>query len=209
VTEQQRVRLGVTGIIAGLGALLFGVFMAHFTGLPETNGVGQEIYPHIPRCVGIGLDEDFGCWMLPTLGQSIGFIGSQILMAGLFVGWIWKREMTWARATVAAMLFTVEMLLLFGVVPNEWLALTQGNFEWTSQKVWFTLPKWLVLNNDVSISFGVVKDAVAGGYSAVLLGAIAVGIYQVQERAKKAGAPKPQPVSPFGRPLVKGGNGNG
>ena len=105
---------------------------------------------------------------------------------------------------VAALIFTIEMLILFGVVPNQWLALTQGNFEWTSQKVWFTLPKWLVLNNDVSISFGVVKDAVAGGYSATLLGVIAVTIYKLQEMAKTADQPKPQVISPYGRPVVKG-----
>ena len=143
--------------------------------------------------------------MIPTLGQSIAFLGSQLLMGGIVLGFIWKRHLTWALATLAAMIFTIEMLLLFGVVPNQWLALTQGNFEWTSQKIWFTLPEWLVLNNDVSISFGVVKDAVSGGYSAVLLGVIAVTIYQLQERAKKADVPKPDPVSPYGRPLVKGG----
>jgi hypothetical protein len=204
VTEQQRVRIGVIGVGAGLVLLAFGVLMAHFTGLAATNSVGVEQYPHIPRCVGIGLDKDFGCWMLPTLGQTIGLIGSQIFFAAIIVGWIWKRPLTWALATVAALIFTIEMLVLFGVVPNQWLALTQGNFEWTGQKIWFTLPKWLVLNNDVSISFGVVKDAVAGGYSAVLLGAVAVTIYKLQEIAKKGDQPKPQPVSPYGRPVVKG-----
>ena len=204
MTEQQRVRIGVIGVGAGLALLAFGILMAHFTGLAATNSVGVEQYPHIPRCVGLSLDKDFGCWMLPTLGQSVAFAGSQIFFAAIFVGWIWKRQMTWAVATVAALIFTIEMLILFGVVPNQWLALTQGNFEWTGQKIWFTLPKWLVLNNDVSISFGVVKDAVSGGYSAVLLGAIAVTMYKVQEMGKKAGQPKPQPISPYGRPVVKG-----
>ena len=205
MTQQQRVRIGVIGVGAGLVVLLLGSFAAHFTALPETNAVGQEIYPHIPRCLPFGLDEDFGCWMIPTASQSVAFLGSQVLMGAIVVGWIWKREMTWAIATLAALLFTIEMLLLFGVVPNQWLALTQGNFEWTGQKIWFTLPEWLVLNNEVSISFGVVKDAVAGGYSAVLLGAIAVTMYKLQERAKPP-APKPEPVSPYGRPVVKGGN---
>lgn len=209
MTEQQRARIGVIGAIVGLATLVFGVFMAHFTGLSATNAVGQEIYPHIPRCVGLGLDKDYGCWMLPTIGQTIGLIGSQILMGAIVFGFIWKRHLTWALATLAALIFTIEMLVLFGVVPNQWLALTQGNFEWTGQKIWFTLPSWLVLNNEVSISFGVLKDMVSGGYSATLLGGLAVGAYKLQEMQKKAGTPKPQPVSTYGRPLVKGGNGNG
>ena len=76
---------------------------------------------------------------------------------------------------MAAAIFTLEMLILFGMVPNQWLALTQGTFEWTSQNIAFTLPSWMMLGNEVSVSFAVIKDVVVGGYSATLLGAVAVG----------------------------------
>ena len=79
-------------------------------------------------------------------------IGSQILLGAIVFGWILGKALTWARATVAAAIFTLEMLILFGVVPNQWLALTQGTFEWTAQKIAFTLPSWLMLGNEVSIS---------------------------------------------------------
>ncbi len=61
-----------------------------------------------------------------------------------------------------------------------------------------------MLNNEVSVSFGAIKDAVSGGYSAGALGAVLVGAYKYQEWTKKRGAPKPQKVSTYGRPLVKG-----
>ena len=55
--------------------------------------------------------------------------------------------------------------------------------------------------------YGVIKDAISGGYSAVLLGAVVVTAYQLQERAKRQKTPsKPEPqLSTYGRPLVKGG----
>jgi hypothetical protein len=204
VTEQRRLRLGVVGVAAGLVLLVFGILMAHFTGLSETNSVGREIYPHIPRCLPFE-DDPATCWMLPTTGQLIALVGSQVLLAAVVFAWVLGKPLTWARATLAAFVFTIEMLIVFGVVPNQWLTLTQGTFEWTGQKIAFTLPRWVMLNNEVSISYGTIKDLVSGGYSAVALGAIVVAAYQLQERAKRADAP-PQPrVSSYGRPLVKRG----
>jgi len=204
VRDQRRFKIGVAGFGAGLALLVFGILVAHFTGLSETNNVGQEIYPHIPRC--LPFESAGSCWIIPTTGQLIGLLGSQILMGAILYGWILGKPLTWATATVAAAIFTLEMLILFGVVPNQWLSLTQGTFEWTSQKVAFTLPSWLMLGNEVGISYAVIKDLVAGGYSAGLLGAVAVGTYQVQERAKRRGsAPVPPPrLSSFGRTIVKG-----
>ena len=62
-----------------------------------------------------------------------------------------------------------------------------------------------MLNNEVAVSFGAIKDAVSGGYSAGMLGLVAVVVYQWQERTKKARTDtKPQPVSTYGRHVVKG-----
>jgi len=202
VTERLRKRLGIAGVGIGIAMLAVGIGVAHFSGLPETNAVGQEIYPHIPRCA--WFETSGSCWVIPTSGQIVAVLGSQLLMAGIVVGWILDRPLTWARATVAALLTTIEMIVLFGIVPNQWLALTQGTFEWTAQTTAFTLPKWLMLNNEVSISYGAVKDIVSGGYSATMLAVVAVTAYQVQERAKRRGIPKPAKVSSYGRPVVRG-----
>ncbi len=204
VRDQRRIRIGRAGIGAGLVLFVAGVLIAHFTGLATTDHVGQEIYPNIPRC--LPFEKAGSCWMLPTAGQLIGLVGSQILLGAIIFGWVLGKPLTWATATVAAAIFTLEMLILFGVVPNQWLALTQGTFEWTGQKIAFTIPSWLVLGNHVSVSYGVIKDVVAGGYSAGLLGAVAVTAYRLQERAKQpavATAPAPR-LSSFGRTIVKG-----
>lgn len=201
MTDAQRQRIGAIGIAVGTILFFLGVFAAHFTALPETNAVGQELYPHIPRCMPF---ESAACWIIPTLSQTVAFIGSQIALAGIIFGWIWKRELTWARATVASFVFTLEMLILLGIVPNQWLTLAQGTLNWNEQRILFTVPRWLILNNEINISYGVIKEMIAAGYSTMVLVGVAVGAYQLQERAKRADQPKPVVVSSYGRPVVKG-----
>ncbi|MDH3426258.1 MAG: hypothetical protein OEM22_06255, partial [Acidimicrobiia bacterium] len=75
-----------------------------------------------------------------------------------------------------------------------------------SQKVAFTLPSWLVLNNGISISYGAIKDIVSGTYAAGVLGAVLVGMYKYQEWDKTRGEAKPLPLSDYGRPVVKEGS---
>jgi hypothetical protein len=190
----QMRRLGIIAVIGGTVVLSVGIAAAHFVGLPETNSLGQEIYPHVPRG-----------WVWEIGAKLVGLAGSQILIAGIVLAWLWDREMTWARASVGAALFTMETIILMAIVPNEWLGLTQGEFQWTSQRVAFTVPGWLTLNNDLSISYGAIKDIVSGTYSAAVLGAILVTVYQVQERQKRGPADRPTVVSDYGRPVVKGG----
>ncbi len=186
-------RLGLLAVIGGAAVFAGGFMAAHFTGLPELNSLNQEIYPHVPRG-----------WQWVIGSKIVSLVGSQILIAGIVVVWIWDKPMTWARASVGAALFTLETLVWFAIIPNEWLGLTQGEFQWTSQEVAFTLPRWLTLNNSLSISYGAIKDAVSGGYSAGILVALLVGIYQVQERAKRGPVEKPAVLSDYGRPVIKG-----
>ncbi len=193
VDDRTKRMLGIAGVVVGSAILMAGVLVAHFTGLAPEDDLGREIYPAIPRG-----------WQWLLLGQLTALAGSQVLLAGVVVGWLWDKPMTWARATVGAMVFTTEMIVLFGIVPNEWLGLTQGTFEWTSQRVAFTIPKWLMLNNEVAISYGAIKDAVSGGYNAGMLGLVLVAMYQYQEWKRKGRAARPQPVSTYGRPIVKG-----
>jgi len=204
VTEQKRRRIGVIGVAAGLALLAVGVIFAHFTNLPLLDSVGREIHPWIPRCTFFENNPQ-RCWVLPTTGGAIAVLGSQIAMGAIVYGWIYGRKLTWALATVGAFLFTLEMLILLGIVPNQWLNLAQGTLDWSERKILLTIPRWLVLNNTVRISYGMLKDVIAAGYSTTVLAAVAIGAYQWQERAKKAGRPVATTTSLYGRPVVKGG----
>ena len=70
-----------------------------------------------------------------------------------------------------------------------------------------TLPSWLVLGNDVSISFAALKDIISGGYHVTMLAAAGLFAYKVQQLGKpRKVAEKPVSISPYGRPLVRGGD---
>jgi hypothetical protein len=202
VTDHKRQRIGAIGVGVGLLLLAVGVVVTHFTGLPLKDDVGRAIYSWVPRCAWFEHTAT-SCWVLPTLGQATGFLGSQILIGAMVYGWIFDRPLTWARATVAAFLFTLEMIIIFGIVPNQWLGLTQGKLNWSEQRILFDVPAWLVLNNKVSISYSFLKDVISGGYSATMLIAILVGAYKLQVWSKHRGEPKPATTSVYGRPVVK------
>jgi hypothetical protein len=115
--------------------------------------------------------------------------------------------MTWARAAFTAFLAWIELVIIYGIVPSEWLNLSQTDLDWSPQKIALTIPPWLMLGNEVSLSFAALKDAISGAYHVVTLGAAAVFAVRVQQLNKpRKVADKPVPVSPYGRPLIKGGN---
>lgn len=204
MTEQKRRRIGIAGVVIGFVLLVVGVAIAHFTGLPVEDSVGRPIYSWIPRCMFFESDPDT-CWALPMTGSLIAVLGSQIGIAAIVFGWIYERKLTWALATVGAFLLTLELIILLGIVPNQWLNLAQGTLDWSERRIVFTVPKWLVLNNNVAISFAALKDMIVAGYSTTVLIAAAVIAYQWQERdrrrARKAAATT---TSLYGRPVVKG-----
>jgi hypothetical protein len=64
-----------------------------------------------------------------------------------------------------------------------------------------------MLGNEVRISYAALKDIVSIGYhNVVLVGAI-VFAYRIQGISKpRKVAEKPVPISPYGRPLISGGD---
>jgi len=180
VNRQRRSRIGLAGIGVGLVLLVLGALAAHFTGLSETNSAGQEIYPRVPRC--LPFEDGGSCWALPTIGQIIALIGSQILLASIVYGWVLRRPLTRGAVAAGGMVVIVEMLIFFGIVPNQWLSLARGAFQWT----------------------GFTKDVLVGAYYALMLGVVAVVAHKLQKRATPPTAAAPPRVSHFGRILVEG-----
>ncbi len=186
-------RLGLAAVVVGGVVALVGAVFAHFTGLPAEDALGVPQFTGIPRG-----------WVWVLLGQTVSLVGSLMLLGGLAVAFCYKRPMTWARASIGAFVFTSVMMILFAIIPNQWLTLTQSEFAWTPQKIALTIPPALVLGSEVAISFAAVKDIVSGTYAVVMLGVVAVTMYQWQEQKKKAAsAPPPRPISDYGRPLVR------
>jgi hypothetical protein len=197
--DRQRRLFGSSVLLLGVVLMALGIVFAHYAGFPET-----ETIDGVERAV----EVDYLGWIprgwLPvTMGQLVAVAGSQLAIGGALLLWVANQPMTWARAGFAALLTWIELVLIFGIIPSEWLNLSQGPLEMTGQRIAFTIPPWLVLGNEVSISMAAIKDAVSGTYNLVMLGAAIVFGYKIQDWGKK----KPTAVqkeSLYGRPLVKG-----
>ena len=205
---EQRDKNFVRGNIAlavGLVLALVGALWAHFTGLPEVDDVGRTLYGNIPRG-----------WPWVLLGQLVSLGGVLLAMAGIALAYLYEKKLTWARAAIGALLFTGLMIILYGVVPNEWLTYTQAEWEWTDQKLWIgtsetawlRLPDWLFLGNDVNLSAAAMKDIVSGTFVAVVtvvIAAVMIGWQKRDELMAKRAARKAakSATSVYGRPLQK------
>ena len=183
MTESQRRVAGATLFLAGFVAIALGVVVAHYANFPETVFIDG---------VDVPVDVDYLGWIprhfaVVTLGQIVAIGGSQLIVVACLLLWV----IAW-----------FELVVFFGIIPSEWLNLAQGPLGWTPQKA-FTLPRWLVLNNEVSISLAVVKDAISGGYHMVMLGAAIVFAYKIQDFGKGGPVTEVAKVSPYGRPLTR------
>jgi hypothetical protein len=202
LTDTQRRRLGWAALLAGSVLLAAAVIWIHYSQLAETELVGDvqipivvDYFNWVPRG-----------WLSKSVGYLAAFGASQLLLGGAALVWVLNQRMTWARASVAALLTWIELVLIFGIVPSEWLNLSQTDLDWSGQRVALTIPSWLVLGNDIDISLGVIKDSISMGYTIVMIGAAVVFAIQVQgiRKGRPPQADKPQPMSPYGRPLTRG-----
>ena len=193
LTQSQKTGLGVGLLVLGLAVLVVGIIIAHYANFPD--GESVDYLGWIPRG-----------WLPVTIGQLIAFGGTQLMLVGAAIGFILDRKMTWARAAFAATIVFFELVMLLGTVPSEWLNLTQGPLEWTEQSPLFTIPPWLVLNNDITISKAFVKDFVSINYNMAILTAMIIFAFKIQDWGKPLPdeRAKPPATSPYGRPLVKG-----
>jgi hypothetical protein len=190
VTDRRHLITGIALVVIGLVVSIGGSYLVHMTEAPDVDKLGRALYPNIPRG-----------WVVVLIVQLIALSGVLIAMAGITIGFIWNRPLTWARAMLGALLFTGLMFVLFAVIPNQFLTLTQSTLEWTPQKVFITVPAAVVMNNHVAISYSALKDMIAAGYVTTLIIAIPVLMWWWQGREDRASQPKPTPVSNYGRPM--------
>ena len=108
--------------------------------------------------------------MLKGVGYLVVFGASQMLVVGALFVWVLNQRMTWARALFAAFVTWIELVIIFGMVPSEWLNFAQTDLDWSSQRVAVTIPPVLVLGNDVQLSWAAIKDSISMGYHLVMLG---------------------------------------
>jgi hypothetical protein len=193
LSESRRRMLGGGLLTAGIVGLALGVFVIHWSSYPDDAVV--EFMNWFPRG---------GLWL--GIGYLIVFGATTLALVGGAIFWVLNQPMTWARATVAAMLAWIGLVFYLGMVPSEFLTYAQTELDWSSQRVAVTIPPWLILNNSVDISWAAVRDSIQAGYSMGMLGVAIVLALQIQKmkEGRPASARPAELVSPYGRPLVKG-----
>lgn len=194
LTAAQRSRIGWGLLVLGTLGLALGVIVVHWAQFPDDAVV--DLLDWMPRG-----------WLPKSIGYLIALGGSQMMLAGAAIAFALGRPMTWSLAAFISLLAWIELVIIFGIVPSEWLNLAQTDLDWSPQRVFVTIPPWLVLGNEVSISYAALKDAISGTYNLVMLGAAAFFAWKIQDINKpRPAAEKAAPqLSPYGRPLVKGG----
>ncbi|HEX2153856.1 MAG TPA: hypothetical protein VHL52_07755 [Acidimicrobiia bacterium] len=201
LTEQQRSRYGWAMMALGLIGLAVAVILVHYANFPETHFVdGQEVpfevgtFGWIPRG-----------WLPKSIGYLIAFGASQLILGGALLAFVLGRHMTWSLAAFTAFVAWMELVLIFGIVPSEWLNLAQTDLDWSTQRVALSIPPWLVLGNEVDVSWGAIKDSISMGYNLTMLVVAAVFAYKIQdiEGGRPPDLDEREAISPYGRPLVR------
>lgn len=203
LSDSTRKKAGWGFLLLGTSLLAVGVLWIHFSSLPLT---------HVVDGVEVPLVVDYFNWvprsaLLQGLGYLTVFAASQMMIGGAVFLWVLNQRMTWARAVFTAYLTWLELVIIFGMVPSEWLSFAQTDLNWSSQRVALVVPPILVLGNSVEISYAMLKDSISMGYHLMMLGAGAFFALEVQKmrKGRPASADKPEKKSPYGRPLVRGG----
>jgi hypothetical protein len=200
--DSTRKAIGWGSLLGGLVLLSIAVWWIHFSSFPNTEIVDGDVVPvvlsafdWIPRNP-----------ISKGLGYLAAFAASQMMVVGGLFVWVLNQRMTWARATIAALITWIALVFFFGMVPSEWLNYAQTDLDWSSQRVAVAIPPPLVLGNTVELSWAMVKDSISMGYHIVMLVVSAVLALQIQKikDGRPASAAPVEKTSPYGRPLVKG-----
>ena len=202
LSDERRKAIGYALLVLGVLGMVVGVVWIHWSSLPETQLIDG---------VDVLVTVDYLNWFpRGTVWLGVGYLivlgAATLALVGAVFVWVLNQRMTWARATVAAMISWLALLFFFGIVPSEWLTFAQTELEWSSQRVALVIPPILVLGNTIEISYAVLKDSISMGYHLAMLGlGVVLGI-QIQKikDGRPASAQPIEPKSPYGRPLVKG-----
>lgn len=202
LSDPRRKSIGAGLLILGFLGLVLGVIWIHWSSLPQTVVVDGAEVPYV---------VDFlNWWPRGTLWKGLGYLvvlgAATMVMVGAMFVWVLNQKMTWARATFAAFVAFIALVFYFGMVPSEWLNYSQTDLDWSNQRVAFTIPPFLVLGNELSISYAAIKDSIQIGYSLTMLaigGVLAILIQRIKDGRPASAAPV-EKKSPYGRPLVKG-----
>ncbi|MGH9157715.1 MAG: hypothetical protein ACRD1K_18205 [Acidimicrobiales bacterium] len=119
--------------------------------------------------------------------------------------------MTWGEAFLAATFMFALMLMLYGIVPNQWLLWADTELGWRSDSFGIPTPFGRLFVEGITfggrgrvlISAQVIRDIIVTGiYIVAFVGQLAGWLWW-QKRGRRTAAVAKVETSAFGRPLVK------
>ena len=143
----------------------------------------------------------------------VAFIAS-LLVTFVFVGivaLVAKRRapgtpLTWAEAILAAVFVTAFMVLVYGIVPNQWLLWADNELAWRKDSYFFGAPPdgglQLFGRGRILIPKEVLRDIIATVIYVIAVGANFWAWAWWQKRGKARPASTEVKESAFGRPML-------
>lgn len=116
------------------------------------------------------------------------------------------RQTSWGEAMLGSAFVFMLLLMVFGVVPDRWVRLTDNEWGWSVEKMLFTEGQFIDGNPitfpPMRMDLKKVSDVVVViQHIVALIGLPLLWMWWQKRDQKKVVA---EPVSDFGRPLVKG-----
>ena len=119
--------------------------------------------------------------------------------------------MTWGEGFLAATFMFGLMLMVYGILPNQWLAWADNELGWRSDSIGVPTPfgrLWpegltFMGRGRLEITAQVIRDIIATVIYVVGFVGQIVGWLWWQKRGKKTAPPPEIETSAFGRPLVR------
>ena len=112
--------------------------------------------------------------------------------------------LTWGEAFVASTFVFALMLMLYGIVPNQWLLWADNELGWRSDKLFLGDAGINFFGRGrILISYQIFRDVIAAGIYIVFLGGQFYLWTWWQKRGRRAAATAELGSSAYGRPLVK------
>lgn len=116
------------------------------------------------------------------------------------------RQTSWGEAMLGSAFVFMLLLMVFGVVPDRWVRLTDNEWGWSVEKMLFTEGQFIDGNPitfpPMRMDLKKVSDVVVViQHIVALVGLPLLWMWWQKRDQKKVVA---EPVSDFGRPLVKG-----
>lgn len=116
------------------------------------------------------------------------------------------RPTSWGEAMLGAAFVFMLFLMIFGVVPDRWIRLTDNEWGWSVERMFFTEGQFIdgdpITFPPMRMDLKKVSDIVVVIEHIVALAGLPFLWLWWQKRDEKK--PVVEPVSDFGRPLMKG-----